>query len=56
MVKKDYHLLWGLSNITLAPAAGLYVRPRPFSKPKPDLSPELGQTYKTQTIRVKGQV
>lgn len=55
MVKKDYHLLWGLSNITLAPAAGLYIRPRPFSKPKPDLSLELGQTNETQPIRVRGQ-
>lgn len=55
MVKEDYHLLWSLSNITLALAVGLYVRPRPFSKPNPDLSTVLGQVYKTQTIQTTGQ-
>lgn len=55
MVKEDYHLPWGLSNITLTPAVGLYVMPRPSSKPDPHLPAELGQAYKTQTMQVKGQ-
>lgn len=45
----------GLNNIILALAVELYVRPRPFSKPNPNLSPELGQAYKTQSTQVKGQ-